>query len=143
MCSCSAREEGNFMEQTKIAGIELPASRIGLGTWPMGGVQWGGTDDQMSMRTIAAALDLGINLLDTAPAYGVGHSESVVGRAIDELKARDRVIIATKVGLERRGDGYVRNSRRARIFQEVEESLTRLRTDYIDLYQVHWPDFTT
>jgi aryl-alcohol dehydrogenase-like predicted oxidoreductase len=132
-----------IMERTSIADIELPASRIGLGTWPMGGLQWGGTDDQMSIRTINAALDLGINVIDTAPAYGVGHSEIVVGRAIAEAGARDRVIIATKVGLERSGDGYIRNSSRARIFEEVEQSLKRLRTDYIDLYQVHWPDLST
>lgn len=131
------------MEHTRIGDIELPASRVGLGTWPMGGVQWGGTDDPTSIRTIHAALDLGINVIDTAPAYGNGHSEEVVGRAVAEIGARDRVIIATKVGLERSGDGYVRNCRRARIQEEVELSLARLRTDYIDLYQVHWPDLET
>jgi aryl-alcohol dehydrogenase-like predicted oxidoreductase len=131
------------MEYTTIAGIDLRASRIGLGTWPMGGAQWGGTDDEMSIKTISAALDSGINLIDTAPAYGVGHAETVVGRAIEAAKVRDRVIIATKVGLERRGDGYVRNSSRTRVLDEVEQSLRRLRTDYIDVYQVHWPDFKT
>lgn len=109
----------------------------------MGGAQWGGTDDLVSIRTIHAALELGINVIDTAPAYGNGHSEEVVGRAIAEAGARDRVLIATKVGLQRSGDGYVRNSTRARIYEEVELSLGRLQSDYIDLYQVHWPDLTT
>src|SRR5262245_22911879 len=128
------------MEKTQILGVHVPASRIGLGTWPMGGFQWGGTDDEESVRTIHAALDRGINLIDTAPAYGFGHSEKVVGRAIAESRSRDRVVIATKVGLERVGDALYRNSSRAQIAFEVEQSLRRLRTDYIDLYQVHWPD---
>src|SRR5262245_45786848 len=128
------------MEKTKIQGIPIPASRIGLGTWAMGGWQWGGTDDDESVRTIHAALDRGINLIDTAPAYGFGHSERVIGRAIAERGQRDRVILATKVGLERRGDGLFRNGTRKQIFEEIEISLRLLRTDYIDLYQVHWPD---
>lgn len=106
----------------------------------MGGVQWGGADDDESVRTIHAALDQGVNVIDTAPAYGFGHSEEVVGRALAERGGRDGVIVATKVGLERRGDTVVRNSTRGQVVAEVEESLRRLRTDYIDLYQVHWPD---
>ncbi len=131
------------METTTILDVRVPASRVGLGTWAMGGFQWGGSDDDESVRTIHAALDLGINLIDTAPAYGFGHSEEVVGRAIAERHQRDRVILATKVGLERRGDALFRNGTRRQIFEEVELSLTRLRTDYIDLYQVHWPDPAT
>ena len=131
------------METTKISGVPIASSRIGLGTWAMGGVQWGGTDDDESVRTIHAALDLGITLIDTAPAYGFGHSEEVVGRAIAERGKRDRVVLATKVGLERRGDGVIRNSTRKQLFEEIEVSLRRLRTDYVDLYQVHWPDLDT
>jgi aryl-alcohol dehydrogenase-like predicted oxidoreductase len=131
------------METTTIRDIPVAASRVGLGTWAMGGFQWGGSDDDESVRTIHAALDLGITLIDTAPAYGFGHSEEVVGRAIDERGERDRVIIATKVGLERRGDVLYRNSTRQQLFEEAEASLRRLRTDYIDLYQVHWPDPAT
>jgi aryl-alcohol dehydrogenase-like predicted oxidoreductase len=131
------------METTSIRDIPAAASRVGLGTWAMGGFQWGGTDDDESVRTIHAALDLGVTLIDTAPAYGFGHSEEVVGRAIDERGERDRVIIATKVGLERRGDMLYRNSTRQQIFEEAEASLRRLRTDYIDLYQIHWPDPAT
>ncbi|MFT3927627.1 MAG: aldo/keto reductase [Myxococcales bacterium] len=137
-----ARNEAN-METTSISGILIPCSRIGLGTWAMGGFQWGGTDDDESVRTIHAALDQGINLIDTAPAYGFGHSEEVVGRAIAARGQRDRVVIATKVGLEKVDDSLFRNSTREQIFEEVELSLRRLRTDYIDLYQVHWPDFGT
>jgi aryl-alcohol dehydrogenase-like predicted oxidoreductase len=131
------------MEHTTIPDITTPASRVGLGTWAMGGVQWGGTDDNESVKTIHAALDLGVTLIDTAPAYGFGHSEKVVGRAIAERGGRDRIVIATKVGLERQGDALFRNSSRRQIFDEIEESLKNLRTDYIDLYQVHWPDFST
>jgi aryl-alcohol dehydrogenase-like predicted oxidoreductase len=128
------------METTRLRDVTIPASRVGLGTWPMGGVQWGGTDDDESVRTIHAALDQGINVIDTAPAYGFGHSEEVVGRAIAEKGNRDRVVLATKLGLERHGDALYRNSSREQIFREIDESLARLQTDYIDLYQVHWPD---
>jgi aryl-alcohol dehydrogenase-like predicted oxidoreductase len=131
------------MENTRIRDVPIQVSRVGLGTWAMGGFQWGGTDDHESVRTIHAALDLGISLIDTAPAYGFGHSEEVVGRAIAERGQRDRVALATKVGLEQRGDALFRNSTRKQIFDEVEVSLRRLRTDYIDLYQVHWPDLET
>lgn len=128
-------------ESTRIGDIR--SSRIGLGTWAMGGFQWGGADDDESVRTIHAALDLGITLIDTAPAYGFGHSESVIGRAIAERGRRDQVVLATKAGLEQRGESLFRNSTRKQIFKEIEVSLGRLRTDYIDLYQVHWPDLVT
>jgi aryl-alcohol dehydrogenase-like predicted oxidoreductase len=131
------------MEYTKIRDVPLDASRVGLGTWAIGGFQWGGSNDDESVRTIHAALDLGINLIDTAPAYGFGHSEEVVGRAIAERGRRGEVILATKCGLERVGDLLYRNSTRRQIVEEVELSLKRLRTDYIDLYQVHWPDPAT
>jgi aryl-alcohol dehydrogenase-like predicted oxidoreductase len=131
------------MEYTSIPGIETLTSRIGLGTWAMGGVQWGGTNDDVSVRTIHAALDHDITIIDTAPAYGFGHSEEVVGRAIAEKGGRDKVVLATKVGLEQIGDALYRNATRAQIETEIEQSLKRLRTDYIDLYQVHWPDLAT
>jgi aryl-alcohol dehydrogenase-like predicted oxidoreductase len=126
------------METTRIAGIERPVSRIGLGTWAIGGWMWGGTDDDASIRTIRKALDAGINLIDTAPVYGFGHSEEVVGRALDGR--RDQAVIATKVALEWPDGKPQRNASAARIRQEIEDSLRRLRTDHIDLYQVHWPD---
>lgn len=101
---------------------------------------WGGTDEETSVRTIHKALEQGINLIDTAPVYGQGRSEEIVGKAIERYGRREEVIIATKVGLEWIGTKIVRNSSRKRIFQEVTDSLQRLRTDVIDIYQVHWPD---
>jgi aryl-alcohol dehydrogenase-like predicted oxidoreductase len=131
------------MERAIINGTNLDVSRIGLGTWAIGGWMWGGADDRESIRTIHAALDEGINLIDTAPVYGFGHSEEVVGRALAEYGQRDKVIIATKVGLEWSEGAVYRNSSRARILKEFEDSLHRLQTNYIDIYQVHWPDPTT
>ena len=102
---------------------------------------WGGTDEERSIRTICAALDRGITLIDTAPAYGQGRSEEIVGRALQRWGGRDRVVLATKVGLEWGSNGEVaRNASRARIMSEITDSLRRLRTEYIDIYQVHWPD---
>src|SRR3984893_11803598 len=101
---------------------------------------WGGTDETESIATIRAAADHGINLIDTAPVYGFGRSEEVVGKAISEGHLRSRVLIATKAGLEWSGERVFRNASRARILQEVEDSLRRLRTDHIDVYEVHWPD---
>ena len=128
------------MEYRAINGLNLQASRIGLGTWAVGGWMWGGTDEQDSVRTIRTALDKGINLIDTAPVYGFGRSEEIVGKAVKEHGGRDRVILATKTGVEWRNGGVSRNASRERILREVDHSLQRLHTDYIDLYQVHWPD---
>ncbi len=128
------------METIEIRETGIVTSRIGLGTWAIGGWMWGGTDEAESIRTIRAALDLGITLIDTAPAYGFGRSEELVGQAIAESGARDRVLIATKVGLEWRDGQVFRNASAQRVQREVEESLRRLRTDHIDLYHVHWPD---
>ena len=129
------------MEYVKIPGTSLSPSRIGLGTWAMGGWMWGGTDDERSIRTICAALDRGITLIDTAPAYGQGRSEEIVGRALQRWGGRDRVVLATKVGLEWGSNGEVaRNASRGRVMSEITDSLRRLRTEYIDIYQVHWPD---
>jgi aryl-alcohol dehydrogenase-like predicted oxidoreductase len=128
------------MEHVSIPDIPIKASRVGLGTWAMGGDLWGHTDDAESIRTIHSALDREINLIDTAPAYGDGHAEEIVGRAIAEKGGREKIIIATKVGLEWRGKTIFRIASRERIFEEIEASLRRLQTDYIDLYQVHWPD---
>jgi aryl-alcohol dehydrogenase-like predicted oxidoreductase len=130
------------MEFTQIGSTGIRASRIGLGTWAIGGWMWGGPDDDAAIATIHRALDAGVTLIDTAPAYGQGHSEEVVGRAIKGR--RDQVVIATKVGLEwdERKDVH-RNASAARIQKEIEDSLRRLQTDYVDIYQVHWPDPAT
>jgi aryl-alcohol dehydrogenase-like predicted oxidoreductase len=120
--------------------IPQPISRIGLGTWAIGGWMWGGSDDNESIRTIQHAVDEGINLIDTAPAYGFGHSEEVVGKALAQGGRRDRAVLATKVALEWADGNLSRNSSASRIKKEIEDSLIRLQTDRIDLYQVHWPD---
>ena len=126
------------METLHIEGIATPVSRVGLGTWAIGGWMWGGTDDAKSIATIRAAIDSGINLIDTAPVYGFGHSEEVVGEALVGL--RDKAVIATKAGLDWPNGSVRRNATASRIRSEVEQSLRRLRTDRIDLYQIHWPD---
>jgi len=125
-------------EYLSIPETRLTVSRVALGTWAMGGWMWGGSDQRESVATIQAAVNQGINLIDTAPVYGFGVSEEIVGSALDGM--RNAVVIATKVGLEWRDGKVFRNASRARIMHEVDESLSRLRTDYIDIYQVHWPD---
>jgi aryl-alcohol dehydrogenase-like predicted oxidoreductase len=125
---------------TQIQGTALKVSPVAIGTWAIGGWMWGGTDEAESVATIRTAFEHGINLVDTAPVYGFGRSEEIVGKAIAEGRLRSEVLIATKVGLQWEGGKVSRNASRARIMREVEDSLRRLRTDYIDIYQVHWPD---
>ena len=127
------------MEHIHIAGLPMQVSRIGLGTWAIGGWMWGGTEEREAIGTIHAALDDGINLIDTAPVYGFGRSEELVGKALGGGR-RERAIIATKVGLDWASGKILRNSSPARLRQELEDSLRRLKTDVIDIYQVHWPD---
>lgn len=140
------------------SGIE--ASVVAIGTWVMGGWMWGGADEQDSIDAVHAALDAGITLLDTAPIYGFGHSENVVGKAIKDR--RDRVVLATKCGMVINAPGgrSVGRStaagpsehghleikiynRPSSIRQELELSLKRLQTDYVDLYQTHWQEEDT
>jgi aryl-alcohol dehydrogenase-like predicted oxidoreductase len=127
------------MESTEIKNTTTRASRIGLGTWAIGGWMWGGTDDDAAVATIQKALDAGVNLIHTAPAYGQGHSEELVGRALKGR--RESAVVATKVGLEWDVRGNPRrNASAARIRRECEDSLRRLQTEFVDIYQVHWPD---
>ena len=128
------------MEYGDIPGTSLRPSRVALGTWAIGGWMWGGTDEDQSIATIRAAIDNGVTLIDTAPAYGFGRSEEIVGKALSKGNLRSRVVLATKVGLEWQDGKVFRNASRARIMREIDDSLRRLRTDVIDLYQVHWPD---
>jgi aryl-alcohol dehydrogenase-like predicted oxidoreductase len=128
------------MEASPIAGTSLRVSPVAIGTWAIGGWMWGGTDEAESIAAIRAAFEHGINIVDTAPVYGFGRSEEIVGKAIAEGRLRADVLIATKVGLQWDGGSVSRNASRARILREVEDSLRRLRTDRIDIYQVHWPD---
>ena len=128
-------------ETIAIPGTDLKPSRVALGTWAIGGWMWGGSDDALSIRTIQSAVDRGITLIDTAPVYGFGHSEEIVGKALAEGGRRHKAVIATKVALAWAADEKVyRDASRARIMTEIDDSLRRLKTDVIDLYQVHWPD---
>jgi aryl-alcohol dehydrogenase-like predicted oxidoreductase len=133
-----ARTQTLETEFVGIADTGLQVSRVALGTWAIGGWMWGGTDESQSVATIRAALDQGINLVDTAPVYGFGASEEIVGKALTGV--RSDAVIATKVGLEWRDGKVYRNATRERIMAEIHDSLRRLRTDYVDIYQVHWPD---
>ncbi|TMV14650.1 aldo/keto reductase [Arenibacterium halophilum] len=135
-----------------IGASGIKASAVGLGTWAIGGWMWGGTDEAASISAIHTALDEGITLIDTAPAYGQGLAEEIVGRAI--ACRRDKVVLATKCGLvwdTQKGNHFFdyesgpvhRYLGRESIIHEVEQSLRRLRTDYIDHYITHWQDPTT
>jgi len=126
------------METTKIAGMEV--SRLGLGTWAIGGLEWGAVPEQEAIATCLGALDRGINLIDTAPIYGHGRAEEIVGKAMRAHGRREAFFIATKAGLSWNSEGVFADSTEARLRQELEDSLRRLGTDYIDLYQIHWPD---
>ena len=141
------------------SGIDISA--IGFGAWAIGGWMWGGADEKLAVAAIQAALDSGINLLDTAPIYGYGRSEELIGRALEGR--RDKAVIATKCGMvwdREEGEFYFnaddkgiqsrasekkvyKNLRPASIRDELEKSLKRLRTDHIDLYQTHWQEKTT
>lgn len=130
------------MQKRRLGGDGPELTVVGFGAWAIGGpwlYGWGPVDDEASSKAIRKALDLGINWIDTAAVYGLGHSEEVVGKTISGI--RDEVFLATKCGM-------VWDSKRnvkihlgpASIRKEVEDSLRRLRTDHIDLYQFHWPD---
>jgi aryl-alcohol dehydrogenase-like predicted oxidoreductase len=126
------------METTTIAGVEV--SRVGLGTWAIGGTEWGAVPDDAAIATILGALERGINLIDTAPIYGRGRAEELIGRAMQQHGRREAFYIATKAGLEWNRQGVYANSTPERLRRELEDSLRRLGTTYIDLYQIHWPD---
>lgn len=131
------------MNYRRLGNTELMASEIGFGGWAMGKLFWGeDVVDEDSRAAVRQALELGINFFDTAPVYGAGHSESLLGEAL--AGHRDEVIIATKCGRHRTAEGVLYNdSSPAVIRAECEASLKRLRTEVIDLYQVHWPDEQT
>jgi len=146
------------MEYRKLGNTELEVSAITFGAWAAGGWMWGGTERNDAIKAIRAAYDMGVTSIDTAPIYGQGNSEEIVGEAIKDLP-RDKVQILTKYGMRwdlAKGDfafhsadtkgkeiDIYKYAGRESIVKEVEDSLRRLGTDYIDLYQIHWPDFTT
>ncbi|MFQ5824434.1 MAG: aldo/keto reductase [bacterium] len=130
------------MEYRILGSTGLKVSAVSLGTWTMGGRWWGPANDADSILAIQKAVDLGINFFDTADVYGLGHSEKILAQALGD-KRKD-VIIATKGGLRWNNKGQIKNDlSREYIFKAVDESLKRLQTDYIDLYQAHWPDPNT
>jgi len=107
------------IEFVEIPGTSIRASRIALGTWAIGGWMWGGSDEREAINTIHAALDRGINLIDTAPVYGFGRSEEIVGKALATDGRRKRAVIATKTGLDWKDGKPFRNAKKARIVEEV------------------------
>ncbi len=126
-----------FMK-TSVEGLEL--SRVGIGCWAMGGSDWGGIVDEPAIEAIQAGLDMGITVVDTAPVYGKGHSEELVGKALAG-GYRKKAVLATKCGLSWTAAGAVyRDCRPDTMRKELDDSLRRLRTDCIDIYQIHWPD---
>src|SRR5258706_7648347 len=146
------------MEYRKLGNSDLEISAICFGAWAAGGWMWGGTERNDAIKAIRAAYDLGVSSIDTAPIYGQGNSEEIVGEAIKNIP-RDKVQVLTKYGMrwdlakgnfdcksaDTKGkeiDIY-RYAGKESIIKECEDSLRRLGTDYIDLYQIHWPDLTT
>ncbi|MBN1405315.1 MAG: aldo/keto reductase [Candidatus Omnitrophica bacterium] len=129
------------MQYKKLPNADLNISVISLGTWVFGGDVFGKAEEKDCIEAVHAAIDNGINLIDTAPIYGYGASEKIVGKAIKGK--RDKVIIATKCGLKGKGPGITIDLSANFIKQEIENSLKRLETDYIDLYQCHWYDANT
>ncbi|HZY56342.1 MAG TPA: aldo/keto reductase [Rubrobacteraceae bacterium] len=129
------------MRYTRFGQTDLEVSRVCYGTW-QGGGDWGSIEESNLEAAIRRALDLGINFFDTAQAYGFGVAEQLLGRALEpEIKnRRDEIILATKGGLRMEGNQILRDSSPEWLRQGVEDSLRFLGTDYIDLYQVHWPD---
>ncbi len=132
------------MQTRTLGGTDLNLSVIGLGTWAIGGGDWafgwGDQDDDQAIAAIKRAVDLGVNWIDTAAIYGLGKSETLVGKAVASLPSGDRPLIATKCGRTNAGDGKVGKSlKRDSVISECEASLQRLQVDCIDLYQMHWP----
>ena len=140
------------MEIRELGSSGIRASSVGLGTWAIGGWMWGGTHEEDSIAAIRASIDAGVTLIDTAPAYGFGYAEQMVGRAVQGR--REEVVLSTKCGLrwdDTRGEHFFDDDGRSvyrllgpdSIRTEVERSLVRLDTDWIDVYHTHWQDSTT
>jgi aryl-alcohol dehydrogenase-like predicted oxidoreductase len=149
------------MQTRPLGQSGIQASVVGFGAWAIGGWMWGGADERAAIAAIHRAIDLGMNLIDTAPMYNYGYSEELIGRAIKDR--RDKVVLATKCGLiwyREEGQFFFHADERGitpgpsrykvyrclkphSIREEIEQSLRRLQTDYIDLYQTHWPDGST
>jgi aryl-alcohol dehydrogenase-like predicted oxidoreductase len=131
------------LKTTELGGTDLQITRVGFGAWAIGGggweFGWGPQDDEPSLEAIHRALELGVNWIDTAAAYGFGHSEEVVGRALEGLSERPHVFTKASL-LEGPGRRVVHNLKRDSILREAHASLERLGVEAIDLYQIHWPN---
>jgi aryl-alcohol dehydrogenase-like predicted oxidoreductase len=127
------------MQRRHLGNSGLEISTIGLGSWAIGGHMWGGQDEAQSIAAIHAAVDHGVSWIDTAPIYGSGHSEEVVGRAVKQLPASRRPLVFTKFGLGVDSNNPTRSASASEVAAECEASLLRLGVDRIDLYQLHWP----
>ena len=146
-----------MIAKRKIGNTDLELTTITFGAWAIGGWMWGGIDEKEAIRALETAIDLGMTSIDTAPVYGFGYSEELVGKVIS--KKRDKVQVLTKYGMRwngKQGKFYFSTrdalghpveiynfGGKESVIKECEESLTRLKTDYIDLYQMHWPDSST
>lgn len=146
------------MEQRQLGKSDVMVTPMAFGAWAIGGWMWGGAEANAAIRAIKAAFNSGITTIDTAPVYGFGRSEELVGKAMEGI-SRDKYQILTKFGMNwqtEQGEFYFNSkdndgkpfrmfkwASKEKVFQECEDSLKRLKTDYIDLYQIHWPDNTT
>ena len=129
------------MKTKKVAKIDETFSAVGFGCWAVGG-DWNNTTDQASIEAIRKAIDVGVNFFDVAPVYGFGHAEEILGKALEGR--RQRVLIGSKCGLVWDAQRNITNDlTRNNVLREIDESLRRLNTDYIDIYQLHWPDPNT
>ena len=134
------------MRYRRLGATGLELSVVGFGAWAIGGPWawgWGRQDDRESTAALHRALDAGVNWIDTAPAYGLGHSELIVGRVLRERRDAGGIHVATKCGLWADGGGDVYDLRPSSIRREVDASRRRLGVEVIDLYQIHWPDRQT
>lgn len=121
----------------------MQVSEMSLGTWGISGAGWDDHPEESRLDAIRAAVECGVNFIDTAPAYNAGVAEQYVGKVLKDMGVRQKIIIATKCGTEFIGGNYVRSCAPADIIRECESSLRNLQTDYIDLYLIHWPDANT
>ena len=130
------------MRYTMLGKTELKVSQATIGTWAIGGAGWGDVNKKESMEAIETMIERGVNLIDTAPFYGLGESEKIVGEVIRDK--RDDIVLLTKAGTgwDEKGVPFKRSDYKS-ILKDCEESLQRLKTDYIDLYLIHWPDEVT
>ena len=128
------------MQYQEFGKTGLRVSMLCLGTWGIGGAGWDSYSDESRMDAIKAALECGINFIDTAPAYNAGKAECYVGETLNKLKKRKEVVISTKCGNKFVDGKYLRCGSKESILKQCDESLKNLKTDYIDIYLVHWPD---